>query len=77
MGVSMNDPRLDTLTRRERDVLRVLCTGCTAKIAGPKLGISNRTVEVYVTRILLKLQVATRVEAILVAYGVHGQEPAI
>mgnify|MGYP000279158904 CR=1 FL=1 len=45
----------DTLTPRERDVLREITAGATNKEAGRKLGISPRTIEVHRARIMEKL----------------------
>lgn len=45
----------DTLTPRERDVLREITAGATNKEAGRTLGISPRTIEVHRARIMEKL----------------------
>jgi len=45
----------ETLTPRERDVLREITAGATNKEAGRKLGISPRTIEVHRARIMEKL----------------------
>jgi len=45
----------DTLTPRERDVLREITSGATNKEAGRTLGISPRTIEVHRARIMEKL----------------------
>jgi ATP/maltotriose-dependent transcriptional regulator MalT len=51
------------LTGRERDVLRLLCDGCTNQQLAEQLYISKKTAEVHVSNILRKLDVATRLEA--------------
>lgn len=51
------------LTRREREVLRLLAGGLPNRGIGVALGISERTVEVHVTNILAKLEVTSRVQA--------------
>jgi DNA-binding NarL/FixJ family response regulator len=56
------DPDLDRLTRRERDVLRLIGAGCTYKEAAERLHISARTVESHVSAVLRKLQLSNRRE---------------
>jgi DNA-binding NarL/FixJ family response regulator len=51
------------LTRREAEVLRWLTHGKTNPQIGAKLHISPRTVEIYLTRIMMKLKVPTRTAA--------------
>jgi len=54
------DPDLDQLTRRERDVLRLVAAGHTYKEIGVRLSISARTVEFHAAAILRKLQLSNR-----------------
>lgn len=56
------DPELDQLTRRERDVLRLVAAGFTYKEIGVKLSISARTVETHAASVLRKLQLSNRQE---------------
>ena len=56
------DPELDQLTRRERDVLRLVAAGFTYKEVGAKLSISARTVETHAASVLRKLQLSNRQE---------------
>jgi len=58
---------LDTLTRRERDVLIRLSEGETNSEIGEALHLSVGTVKAHVSSILAKLDVKTRVEAALMA----------
>lgn len=60
------DP-LQELTERERDILRLIGTGLTNRMIGERLGLSEKTIKHYVTNILQKLQVRSRVEAALLA----------
>ncbi len=53
----------DVLTRREREVLRLLAAGRRDREIAEALFISRRTVEGHVARIFAKLEVSTRVEA--------------
>jgi DNA-binding NarL/FixJ family response regulator len=56
------DPELDQLTRRERDVLRLVAAGYTYKEIGVRLSISARTVETHTASVLRKLQLSNRHE---------------
>jgi DNA-binding NarL/FixJ family response regulator len=56
------DPDLDRLTRRERDVLRLIGAGYTYKECAERLHISARTVESHVSAVLRKLQLSNRHE---------------
>lgn len=56
------DPELDLLTRRERDVLRLVAAGYTYKEVGVRLSISARTVETHAAAVLRKLRLSNRRE---------------
>ncbi|MGH9169967.1 MAG: response regulator [Acidimicrobiales bacterium] len=56
------DPELDRLTRREREVLRLIARGYTYREAAGELSISTKTVETHVSAVLRKLQLSTRKE---------------
>jgi DNA-binding NarL/FixJ family response regulator len=56
------DPELDQLTRRERDVLRLIGAGYTYRECAERLHISARTVETHVSAVLRKLQLSNRRE---------------
>jgi DNA-binding CsgD family transcriptional regulator/tetratricopeptide (TPR) repeat protein len=62
-GQSRRDPRLDALTRREREVLEYVGTGMTNRQIARRLGISERTAAVHVSNLIAKLGVGNRVEA--------------
>jgi DNA-binding NarL/FixJ family response regulator len=53
---------LDTLTPREREVLRLLARGYLYKEIALRLGISAKTVEAHVSSVLRKLQLSNRHE---------------
>jgi DNA-binding NarL/FixJ family response regulator len=55
----------DALTDRERDVLELLADGLANPQIARRLGLSVKTVQNYVSRILDKLQVADRTQAAL------------
>jgi DNA-binding NarL/FixJ family response regulator len=58
---------LQELTDREREILRLIGTGLTNREIGARLFLSEKTIKHYVTNILQKLQVRSRVEAALFA----------
>ena len=69
------------LTGREREVLELVAAGLSNAEIGGRLSLAEKTVKHYMTAILGKLQVGSRVEAALLAYkaGVHpdeGEPPA-
>jgi two-component system, NarL family, nitrate/nitrite response regulator NarL len=66
------DP-LQELTDRERSILELIGTGLTNREIGEKIFLSEKTIKHYVTNILQKLQVRSRVEAALLATR-HGRQ---
>lgn len=60
--VGQVDPELDTLTDREREVLRLIARGYTYREVGEDLYISIKTVETHVSKVLRKLQLSNRNE---------------
>ena len=61
-GAPAGDPDLDLLTRRERDVLRLLARGYAYKEIAGELFISVKTVETHVSSVLRKTQLSNRYE---------------
>lgn len=59
---SEEDPELDQLTPREKDVLRLIARGFAYKQVARKLNISIKTVETHVSSVLRKLQLSNRHE---------------
>lgn len=59
---SDEDPELDQLTVREKDVLRLIARGFAYKQVARKLNISIKTVETHVSSVLRKLQLSNRHE---------------
>ena len=58
----------DELTEREREVLELVAEGLSNQQVGERLGLAEKTIKHYMTNILGKLQVHSRVEAaVLVA----------
>lgn len=58
----------DELTSREREVLQLLAQGLSNAEIGTQLYIGETTVKTHVTRVLQKLDVRDRAQAIVVAY---------
>jgi DNA-binding NarL/FixJ family response regulator len=61
-------PRFATLTERERDITRRLARGLSNAALAQELGLSEATVKTHVTRLLAKLNVRSRVQAVVLAY---------
>jgi DNA-binding NarL/FixJ family response regulator len=59
---STDDPELDQLTSREKEVMRHIARGFTYKETGRRLSISVKTVETHVSSVLRKLQLSNRHE---------------
>jgi DNA-binding NarL/FixJ family response regulator len=61
-------PGLDELTPRELEVFRLLATGKTNGEIAAELIVGETTIKTHVTRILMKLGVRDRVQAVVLAY---------
>ena len=59
---AMTQQRLDSLTDRERDVMRLVVGGLPNKLVADQLNISVRTVEVHRARVFDKMGVKSAVE---------------
>jgi DNA-binding NarL/FixJ family response regulator len=64
-------PTIEELTNRERDVLSLLADGATNRQIATQLGLSLKTVQNHVSRILDKLQATDRTQAVLRARGIE------
>lgn len=67
-AVEPNDPRIDSLTDREREVLVHMARGLTNDELGEALFISANTVKTHVRHVIAKLDSRDRVQAVVTAY---------
>ncbi|MCW5951911.1 MAG: response regulator transcription factor [Propionibacteriaceae bacterium] len=63
-----NDPRLEVLTDREREVLIEIAAGATNAEIATKLYMAEGTVKTHIGRLLAKLEARDRVGLVLIAY---------
>lgn len=68
---------VELLTDRELEVLRLAAKGYTNKAIGAQLNISDRTVQGHLAKIYVKLNAASRTEAVMRAVALGWIEPTI
>ncbi|MBN9151163.1 MAG: response regulator transcription factor [Cryobacterium sp.] len=68
---SGEDPRLDALTGRERQVLNLIAEGLTNREIGQRINLAEKTVKNYVSNILSKLGLQRRTQAAVLGDRAH------
>jgi DNA-binding NarL/FixJ family response regulator len=66
--VAPSSVAFDRLTERERDVLWLVAQGMTNQEVADRLGVGEATAKTHVSRLLMKLGVRDRVQAVIVAH---------
>ncbi|RSN64799.1 response regulator [Actinomadura sp. WAC 06369] len=65
-----DDPRLRTLTEREREVLVAIGTGRTNAEIAERLALTESTVKKHVGKVLAKIGARDRIQAVITAYDI-------
>lgn len=74
-GRVREDPRLDSLTGREREVLVAIGHGLTNGEIAQRFTLSESTVKTHVGRVLAKIGARDRVQAVILAYDLRLTRP--
>jgi DNA-binding NarL/FixJ family response regulator len=77
MGKPRQASPIAELSSRERQVLELVASGLSNQEIGLRLGLAEKTIKHYMTNVLTKLQVRSRVEAALLAakLGIGSEDP--
>jgi len=55
------------LSQKEQEILQLVAQGCTNKAIASAIGVTQRTVENYLSKLFVRLHVESRAEAVIVA----------
>ncbi|MDG4833477.1 response regulator transcription factor [Solwaraspora sp. WMMD1047] len=75
-GAVRQDPRLDSLTDREREILVAIGHGLTNGEIAQRFTLSESTVKTHVGRVLAKTGARDRIQAVTLAYDLRLTRPA-
>jgi DNA-binding NarL/FixJ family response regulator len=70
-----DDPRIRTLTEREREILVAIGQGWTNGEIAERLFLSESTVKTHVGRVLAKVAARDRIQAVILAYDLGLARP--
>ncbi|MEY2355946.1 response regulator [Lysinibacillus capsici] len=62
-----NEQQEVLLSDKEQEILQLVAQGCTNKAIASAIGVTQRTVENYLSKLFVKLNVESRAEAVIVA----------
>ena len=74
--VRADQAKLDALTPREREVLQLIARGLSNREIAAALIVEESTIRTHVKRVLMKLSLRDRIQAVIFAYEAGVNQPA-